>query len=66
MRIRVNGEARDVREGTTLDELIAGLGLDRRYLVVELNGEALARDGSGTRVLAEDDELELVRPVAGG
>jgi thiamine biosynthesis protein ThiS len=42
------------------------MGLDGRFLVVEYNGSPLPREEFDRVVLAEDDRLELVRPVAGG
>lgn len=66
MKITVNGESRELPEGASLNRLLEELGLDRRYLVVEYNGEPLARDRVSEVVLAPGDRLELVRPVAGG
>jgi len=62
----VNGRARELPPNTRLGELVGEMGLDRRFLVVELNGEALARGEGMDRVLRSGDRLELVRPVAGG
>jgi sulfur carrier protein len=66
IRIRVNGRERRVGDGTRLTDLIESLGLDRRFLVVEYNGEPRSRQDFDAVVLREGDRLELVRPVAGG
>lgn len=66
MKIHVNGEPRELAEGTSLAELLDAMGLDRRFLVVEHNGEPVARDRVADTMLGEGDRLELVRPVAGG
>lgn len=66
VRLVVNGRPREVAAGSSVAELVEAMGLDRRFLVVEHNGEALGRDGLDQRILAEGDRLELVRPVAGG
>ena len=66
MQIRVNGETHELVDGTSLDRLLEQMGLDRRYLVVEYNGEPLPRDRFEGLRLADGDKLELVRPVAGG
>ncbi len=66
IQLRVNGAQKELDSGTTLSELLEELGLDRRYLVVEHNGEPLSRDAFDATVLREGDRLELVRPVAGG
>ncbi len=66
MQVIVNGKVRDVRESAQLMDLLDELGLDRRYLVVEYNGEPLGRDRFDGLALADGDRIELVRPVAGG
>ena len=66
MQVIVNGQAREVPECAQLTDLLDELGLDRRYLVVEYNGEPLGRDRFDGLALADGDRLELVRPVAGG
>ncbi len=64
--IHVNGRAMTVERDCPLPRLIENLGLDRRFLVVEYNGEARRREDFDTLVLKEGDRLELVLPVAGG
>ena len=66
MNVKVNGLDRELPEGTSLAALLEELGLDRRYLVVEHNGDPLPRDRFEQLVLHDGDRLELVRPVAGG
>lgn len=64
--IIVNGAARELTPGATLEEFLRQLRLDPRWVVAELNGEPLARDRFGVVKLSPGDRLELVRPVAGG
>ena len=66
MRLLVNGEPREVADGTTLPALLASLGLKVGTVVVEHNGTALLRSEVERAVLAGGDRLELVRAVAGG
>ena len=66
MRVIVNGKAHELPEPAHLVDLLDELGIDRRYLVVEYNGEPLGRDRFDGLALADGDRLELVRPVAGG
>ena len=64
--IQLNGEAREVRAGQTLPELLAALDLPAQSVLVEHNGTALFRaDWPGVR-LADGDRLEIIRVVAGG
>jgi sulfur carrier protein len=66
MQVVANGALREVRPGWTVTDLIASLGLDGRFVIVELNGEPLPRSGYGETRLADGDRIELVRAVAGG
>jgi sulfur carrier protein len=66
MNVVVNGEARDVRDGVTVADLIEALGLRVRNVVVERNGEPVDRGRFSLVVLTKDDVLEIVRPVQGG
>ena len=63
----VNGERREVAEGTTLGALLTGLGLDPRLIVVEHNREIRRdRDAYDAVALEDGDVLELVHFVGGG
>lgn len=66
MRVVANGEAVDVSDGATVDDLLRTLGLGGRWVLVERNGEPVERRQLSTTRLAEGDRLELVRAVAGG
>ena len=66
MQIVVNGRPSQVRDWTSLSELIVGLGLRVGSVLVEHNGTALLRSELPAAVLADGDRLELVRAVAGG
>ncbi len=66
MRIRVNGEEREVDGGTTLEELVRLLALAPERLAVELNYEVVRRDEWPRRTLGEGDRVEIVHFVGGG
>ena len=66
MLLTVNGEARDVPDGTDLPALLGLLGLQVGSVVVEHNGTALLRSEVLEAPLSDGDVLELVRAVAGG
>lgn len=66
IRVTVNGRPRDLAGGTTVAQLVEELGFDRRFLVVEWNGEPRALRDCLDDTLSAGDRLELVRPVAGG
>jgi thiamine biosynthesis protein ThiS len=66
VEIRLNGAPRTVDKGVTLAGLLSEMDLDPRWVLAELNGEAVSRERFGEVALASGDQLELVRPVAGG
>ena len=66
MVVVANGDEVTVSDGATVADLLEQLGLGKRLVVVERNGEPVARAERATTVLCEGDRLELVRAVAGG
>jgi thiamine biosynthesis protein ThiS len=62
----VNGERRAVARGATLLELLAGLELDPRAVVVEHNRTIIRRPRLGEVTVAPGDAIELVHFVGGG
>lgn len=62
----VNGEATDVAGDATVGALLAQLGLDGKWVLVERNGEPVPRAELASTHLSAGDRVELVRAVAGG
>jgi sulfur carrier protein len=66
VKVVLNGEARDVPEGTTVLALLDGAGIDRRRCAVEVNLDVVPKTRHGERVLAPGDRVEVVTMVGGG
>jgi thiamine biosynthesis protein ThiS len=66
IEVTLNGEARRVAAGRTVEGLLADLGLHPRLVVVEHNREILDRSRYGEVEVREGDTLELVHFVGGG
>jgi sulfur carrier protein len=66
MRIRVNGEPRDVPDGCTVAALVELCELRPEQVAVELNQRLVRRAERAEVTLSEGDELELVTLVGGG
>ncbi|HLV17081.1 MAG TPA: sulfur carrier protein ThiS [Pseudomonas sp.] len=66
MRIHLNGEVRDVREGQSIADLLAELGLTERRVAVELNLDIVPRSQHATTRLQAGDRLEIVHAIGGG
>lgn len=66
MRLEVNGEARDLADGTTVRELLVALSLGGELVAVERNEEIVPRSEHARAVLRDGDRVEIVRFVGGG
>ncbi len=66
MLITLNGRARDIPDGCSVEELIRVVALNPLYVIVERNGEPLERKRYAETAVVAGDRLELVRAVAGG
>ncbi len=66
MRIVVNGQPMEVREGLTIADLLGELQIRRESTAIALNREVATRSSYAARVLRDGDRVEIVHPMAGG
>jgi sulfur carrier protein len=66
VQISVNGEPKEVPDGTTVERLLDLLEVQRQRIAVEVNRELVPRSQHGARALAEGDAVEIVTLVGGG
>jgi sulfur carrier protein len=66
VRVIANGDAVEVGDGAQLTDLFEVLGVQAKWVVAEINGEAVDRADMAWVALADGDRIELVRAVAGG
>lgn len=66
MQIEVNGQPREVPEGTTIDGLLRELDVKVPHVAVEVNLEVVPRARHGETKLRQGDRLEVVTLVGGG
>jgi sulfur carrier protein len=70
LSLTVNGEPRTVARGSTVADLLHGLRLDPRQVVVEHNREIVhgtpPGDSLSSRLLSAGDVVEIVHFVGGG
>lgn len=66
MKVRLNGQERELPEGTTLEGLIRSLDLPSGRVAVERNGQVVPKVQYAGTVLQEGDRLEIVHFVGGG
>jgi len=65
MQILLNGET-TATTATTLSELVAELGLEKRMIAMERNLEVVPKSQYDNTRLCEDDRIELVHMIGGG
>lgn len=66
VKIRVNGEEREIGDGLSVAQLLEELQLRAGRVVVELNRDIISRDTHSSTLLNEGDVLEIVQFVGGG
>ena len=66
IEIRLNGEARQLDAGTTLDALIAMLGQTPAALATAVNGNFVPRVQRPARCLQNGDAVTTFQPITGG
>jgi len=66
IRVRLNGDERELPDGASVADLIAELGLRPELVAVERNQELVPRANHATTRLAADDRIEVVTLVGGG
>lgn len=66
MRLIINGKDTDLDHEMTISEFLRSKGLPDALVAVEHNHHWLKRDEWGGIVLKENDQLEVIRMIAGG
>jgi sulfur carrier protein len=66
MLVTVNGKPVEVKEGSTLANLLDHLQIKREFVAVELNLDIIPKAAHDSRILASGDVIEIVQFVGGG
>ena len=66
MELQINGEPMQVGDKINIDQLLSGLELNPKQVVVELNRNILTPEAFPSTVLIQGDILEIVQFVGGG
>ena len=66
MNIQVNGQGREIAEGSTVANLLGELGVTQPHVAVEVNLELVPRAQHRDTVLNAGDRVEVVTLVGGG
>ncbi len=66
LKIKLNGEEKQVAEGTTVQNLIDEINIKSTLFVVEKNMEIIPKEKYAILEVLEDDVLEIVGFFGGG
>jgi sulfur carrier protein len=66
MNIQVNGQGREIADGSTVANLLSELGVTQPHVAVEVNLEVVPRAEHRDTVLINGDRVEIVTLVGGG
>ncbi len=64
--VKINGADREIKEGSTVSELIGQLGVNPATVIIEHNKVIIGRDAWLTTIIKENDCLEILAFVGGG
>ncbi len=66
MRVLVHGEAVELRDGSTVRDLLLSLGRSEEGIAVAVNLEIVPRTQFARQELRSEDRVDLVTAVGGG
>ncbi len=66
MEIIINGNTRQLADGSTAADLVMALGLTGKRVAMEINQEILPRSQFQTHVMQPGDQVEVVHAIGGG
>ncbi|WP_436493438.1 sulfur carrier protein ThiS [Actinokineospora sp. HUAS TT18] len=66
MMIKLNGESREVAEGTTVADLLAELSLPANGIAVAVDGEVVPRADHARTPVTDGAVVEILTAVQGG
>ena len=66
MHIYVNGDRRDLAEGSTVEDLLGELKIREEQVAVEVNLKIVDRGEFGKCALKDSDRVEIISFIGGG
>lgn len=66
IKVSINGEIKEIKEGITLKELLEELGYDKGGFAVAINVTFVPVDNYEQTMLHEGDKIDILAPVQGG
>ncbi len=66
MKIQLNGNEKQLENGSTLKQLIDNEGLFNKRLAAEVNQQIISKTEHTDFILHEGDKIEIVHAIGGG
>ncbi len=66
MHVKINGKENELGDSITITQLLNEFNLQPQQVAVEVNREIIKRDQFETYVIANGDDIEILRFVGGG
>lgn len=64
--ITLNGEQRDIHDGSTVDDILSTIGAEKQRVAVVVNEKIIYPEKRSSLVLRENDQVEVLSFVEGG
>ena len=65
-KIQLNGDPYEINNGTSLNELLNKLKIQKNKVAVEVNGTIVDKNKYTNLILNKDDKVEIVHFIGGG
>ena len=66
VRVRLNGESRELPDGSTIAQAVAALTAAAAGVAAAVNGDVVPRGSWAATILRDGDQVEVVTAVQGG
>jgi len=66
MRVMLNGEPSEIKDSSTVADLLDSLAIGRERVAVEVNLDIVPKAMYDTHLLSDGDKIEVVHFVGGG
>ena len=65
-KIQLNGDLYEINNGTSLNELLNKLKIQKNKVAIEVNGEIIEKNKYPNLILNKGDKVEIVQFIGGG
>ena len=65
-KIQLNGDLYEINNGTSLNQLLNKLNIQKNKVAVEVNGEIVEKNKYSNLILNKNDKVEIVQFIGGG